>query len=273
MGRLLASAGLALGVAFSAAGGLPAQAAPTLTAARVKAVLAAATPEKPADLGGKDLSGLDLSGMSLKGAKLADAVLKGTRLVKADLSGANLFGANLTEADLSEANLAGANLDVAVLRDAKFRGAKLQGASLFATIAERTDFSGADLSDTRIIGYLKEADLSGAKLVNTNMGADRGNQPMGVMKTNLTGANLQRAILTGANLTKVDFTRADLTGADLAGADLTLAELTEANMTGVRRDRVKGIDRALNVDKARWGSASTSRGKAPSTPAAPSGSR
>src|SRR5882762_7279738 len=73
-------------------------AAAELSAAQVRALLASATAEAPANLRGKDLSDIDLSGTDLRHADLTGANLFGTRLVSANLRGAILAGANLNGA-------------------------------------------------------------------------------------------------------------------------------------------------------------------------------
>src|SRR4029078_200144 len=103
-----------------------------------------------------------------------------------------------------------------VLRRANLHEANLEGASLFATIIERADLSGANLRKTRIIGYLKNANLAGAVLSEANIGADPGNQSMGVMRATFVGADLSGADLSRANLYKADFSHANLTNAKLA---------------------------------------------------------
>ncbi|HEX8375796.1 MAG TPA: pentapeptide repeat-containing protein, partial [Geminicoccaceae bacterium] len=60
------------------------------TREQVAAILAAATPERPADLHDRSLNGLDLSRLDLSGADLRWA-----RLNRADLRGAKLKGAHL----------------------------------------------------------------------------------------------------------------------------------------------------------------------------------
>ena len=67
----------------------PAQSA-DFSAAQVRAIIAVATADKPADFSGKSLENLDLSNLDFR---------------RANLSGANLFGAKLDSADLSGANL------------------------------------------------------------------------------------------------------------------------------------------------------------------------
>src|SRR5437870_2651284 len=61
-----------------------------LSAERVREILAAATPDKPADLSGKSLENLDLSKVDFKRANLSGANLFGVKLDGADLSGTNL---------------------------------------------------------------------------------------------------------------------------------------------------------------------------------------
>ena len=103
------------------------------------------------------------------------------------------------------------------------------------------------------------------------MGADPGNQSMGVMRATFVGADLTGADLSGANLYKADLSHAKLTKAKLVGTDLRNAELiqtdlTGADLTGARLDKanldgaiftgvlgrseIKGLDQARNRDKA-----------------------
>jgi uncharacterized protein YjbI with pentapeptide repeats len=237
-----------------------------MSLAQLKAKLGAATEDKPPDLTKADLSGLDLSGVDFKRANLAGARLAGTKLV-----GASLFTADLTGAVLSDADLTKANLDGSVLRRANFQRANLQGASLFATIIESADLSNANLAGTRIIGYLRGANLSGASLRQANAGADPGNQSMGVMRATFVGADLSGADLSDANLFKADLSHANLTNAKLAranlmNADLIQTDLTRADLTGAKLakanideaiftqavgvDRIQGLDQTRNRDKA-----------------------
>src|SRR5215472_1483845 len=91
---------------------VPWRAAPAahLTAEQIRGILAAAAPDKLADLSGKDLENLDLSKLDFK---------------RANLSGANLFGAKLDGADFTGANLSGAKLDLAWIMRANFTNADL----------------------------------------------------------------------------------------------------------------------------------------------------
>jgi uncharacterized protein YjbI with pentapeptide repeats len=237
-----------------------------MSAAELKAKLSAATEEAPPDLRKANLSGLDLSGVDFKRANLTAARLEGTKL-----AGANLFTADLTDAVLTNADLSKANLDGSVLRRANFQGANLEGASLFATIIESANLSNANLAGTRIIGYLRGANLSGASLRRANAGADPGNQSMGVMRATFVGADLSGADLSDANLFKADFSHANLTNAKLAranlmNADLIQTDLTRADLTGAKLakanideavftqavgvDRIEGLDQARNLNKA-----------------------
>ena len=138
-----------------------------------------------------------------------------------------------------------------MIRGADLSKAILREASLYATILIDSDLSGADLTKARIIAAMTGVKLVGATLRNADFGADPGNQPIGVIKTDLGDADLSGADLGSANLRKVELVRTNLSGADLTDADLTGANLSGAVMRAVRgKDRIKGLDRARNVDKA-----------------------
>jgi len=128
------------------------------SAARVRAIVAAATADKPADLSGKSLENLDLSSLDFR---------------QANLSGANLFGAKLDSADLSGANLSGAKLDLAWIMRANFTNADLSNASLLGlvvssgldiSLAEAPIFRGAKFSGARIIARLSRFDCAASIL-------------------------------------------------------------------------------------------------------------
>ncbi len=262
--RIAAAAGLVLPDSTHA---VPA-AAGALTAEQVRARIDATPAGTAPDLAGADLSGLDLQGIDFHGARLVKA-----RLVGANLSGANLMAADLTDAVATDARLVRSNLDNTTLRRADLRKADLTGASLFATIGEEVDLSGATLDSTRIIGYYRKAKLVGSRLRRSNAGADPGNQSMGVMRATFVGADLTGADLTGINLFKTDLSYASLRQADLTGANLGLADLvntdfsgatvtdatvTQADLdgaifTGARGVRtLKGLDTAKNRDRAQF---------------------
>jgi len=142
-----------------------------------------------------------------------------------------------------------------------------------ATIIEAADLREADLRETRIIGYLRKANLAGALLSGADIGADPGNQSMGVMRAQFGNADLTGADLSGANLFKADFSYATLAGAnlshanlgnadlvqadfsraDLSDADLTAADIGGAIFTGARGiATVKGLDQTRNRELARF---------------------
>jgi uncharacterized protein YjbI with pentapeptide repeats len=130
----------------------PAQSA-DFSAAQVRAIIAVATADKPADLSGKSLENLDLSNLDFR---------------RANLSGANLFGTKLDSADLSGANLSGAKLDLSWIMRANFTSADLSNASLLGlvvssgldiSLAEAPIFKGAKFSGARIIARLSRFDL------------------------------------------------------------------------------------------------------------------
>jgi uncharacterized protein YjbI with pentapeptide repeats len=221
-----------------------------LNAARVRAILAAAAPGRPADLSGKSLAELDLSGFDFGGA---------------NLSHVNFFGAKLVGANFANANLSGAKLDLAWVMRANFTNANLSNASLLGLVvstglelspAEAPIFKGANLAGAHIIARLGRGDLRGANFTGARMGADLRNQSMGLMRADLSGANLAGANLSradlrlallrfanlaGANLRGADLREADLSGADLSGADLSGADATEADFGGAVLTGARGL--------------------------------
>src|SRR5713226_4689073 len=122
-------------------------------------------------------AGLVLWGLSAESARAGEltkaevvAILAGaSEEAPADLSGRDLSALDLGGVDFKRAKLAGANL----------AGANLASARL----------SGADLSGARVIANLTNADLRGADLSHADLGADMRNQPMGLLRVFLTGAN------------------------------------------------------------------------------------
>jgi len=171
--------------------------------------------------------------------------------VKTSLAKAQLFSVTLSDAIATEADFSGAQLDASVMYRADMRHAILRDASLFAVIAYDADFSGADLTRARIISPMSHARFARATLSHANLGADPGNQSMGVMRTDASGVDFTGSDLSGANLRKVLLVRADLTGADLTDADLTGADLLGAIFRNIRgRDSIRGLDRAIHAEQA-----------------------
>lgn len=223
----------------------PADTGQRLTRQQVIDALAQGTDRSPANFTGDDLSRLDLSGLDFKQANLTRA-----RLVETNFSHAKMFGVTLTGAVARDADFSNAVLDVAVMRGTDLTHADLRGASLYAAIMIGADLTNADLTKARVIAALTNAKLSGAKLVQTNFGSDRGNQPMGLMFTDFTDSDLSGVDLTGANLEKASLVRANLTGADLTGADVTGANLAQAIFKSIKgRDKIVGMSKARNADQ------------------------
>lgn len=217
-----------------------------LTRAQVVARLDSASVDNPASFAGEDLSGLDLSGLDFKRANLSHAKLVGTKMIKAKMFAVHFDSAAASGADLSEATL-----DVSTMRGTDFTHATLRGASMYAVIMPGVNFTDADLTRVRIIGLATGAIFIRAKLDHADLGADPRNQPMGVMRTDLSTADLSGANLTGANLRKAKLTRATLNGANLTDCDLSLSELSGASFHRiVGRDAIKGLDQAKYRDEA-----------------------
>ncbi len=203
-----------------------------------------------------DLSNLSVGYLNFDKMDLSHCKLENTSFFGAYLRGANLKGANMQKSYLNLARLENADLS----------GADLRGATIFQAIFDNTNFKGANLSDARVIGTLGRVDMSNAIVKKGRYGLDIGNQPMGQMRFDAVGgnlegsdfegsdinrANLQFANLRNANLRNVDFFRADLSQADLTGADITGANLKEAVLDATILKDVKGLSSIAGYDEAK----------------------
>jgi len=110
--------------------------------------------------------------------------------------GASCGACDLFQIDLAYQNISGRS----------FAGSRVRQANLTIAIADRTDFSGANLSLTNMFG-------------------------MRATRANFTGANLSGASLVGAH-----FGGARMNGAILTGANASGAELSEA--VGLTQDQL-----------------------------------
>ncbi len=130
------------------------------------------------------------------------------------LAADTLFWLDFREAELSGARLRDVNLTVEqtqlgktfaeMLRltgAANFRNALLRQARMEFAKFPNAEFTGADLSATRLSG----ADLSGARLEDADM-----------RSANLMGADLSRALLWNANLSNAFLHETNLTGVEFA---------------------------------------------------------
>ncbi|GAB3670217.1 pentapeptide repeat-containing protein [Salinisphaera aquimarina] len=199
-----------------------------LTIDEIQGELDAATPEQPADFSGHDLSHLDLSGMDLSGVNLAGANLNNARMENTVLTGANLMGANLDGAWLIGADFSNANLrDVHMFGPVVARG-------LDPSREQSPVFKGADLSGARVIAKLSQGNDAEADFSKASLGADMGNQSMGLMRFEAEGADLTNANFSGASLNHALFKFANLTGADFRDADLRSAEFNGANLSNAK---------------------------------------
>lgn len=203
------------------------------------------------DLSSKELGYLNFDGLNLKHCKMENT---------------SFFGAYLRGADLSNTNMKDSYLNLARLENTNLSGANLTNATIFQAIFDRTNFNGANLTNARMIGTLGAVDMRNATIKKGRYGLDIGNQPMGAMRfdavggqlenSNFEGAdinrsNLQFANLRNTNLRNVDLFRADLSKADLTGADITGANLKESVLDGTIMKDVKGLEAIKGYDIAK----------------------
>lgn len=119
-----------------------------------------------ADFNGQDLSGANLSGANLLLANFKNAILKG-----ADLRDADLRSANFNGADLSGADLTGARVDSASFQEAKLAKANLAGLVFHMTSLFRAVLQEANLSGTKGLDDVREANLLRADLRGADLSA------------------------------------------------------------------------------------------------------
>lgn len=203
---------------------------------------------KSCDLSNKDAGYLDFRGLDLSHCNLQNV---------------SLFGSDLREAKLIGANLQEAYLNLARIEKADFSNANLTNATMFQPIFGETNFKGANMTNTRVIGTLGKVNMSGITGKNARFGLDIGNQPMGQMKFDSVGGDFKEANfenadlniaafrfgdLSGANLRNTNMHRADLISANLSGADITGADLTDAEVDNANFSDVKGLDTVKGWD-------------------------
>ena len=151
-----------------------------------------------ADLHDLDFSNADLSGADLSGADLRGAKLVGSKLVGAKLPGAKLNLAWIIGADFSHADLSGADLETLAV-----------SAGLQTVPQEAASFVGANLSGAKITARFNLDDMRGADLSHIRASADMRNQSMGLIRTELSQANLTDANFQGAALARANFPLSD----------------------------------------------------------------
>ncbi|MFE3189359.1 pentapeptide repeat-containing protein [Nocardia sp. NPDC059240] len=152
------------------------------------------------------------------------------------------------------------------------RGLNLSREDLSFRNLARLDFTGADMTETRLSGaVLDHAVLHGVKLVGAQLdqaslvGADLRGADM--TEVQLVSANLQNADLRGARLHRAQLDQASLVRANLGRADLTGARLARTDLTGMRGEGSRWTRAALlDVVGAPIGTDLAGSGRVPGTP-------
>lgn len=148
------------------------------------------------DMSRCNLRRTDLSGADLQGARIAASHLADANFSRSNLTGATLQGTNFDRCDFSRcsaetmtslectfraARFTGIRGRAAVFRDCNMSGALLQNAYLYRAMltgdpVARMSMRGADLSGAELIQACVSADLTGARLVDTQLAYARLNQ-------------------------------------------------------------------------------------------------
>jgi uncharacterized protein YjbI with pentapeptide repeats len=189
------------------------------------------------NLGDTRLSGAVFTGANLRGASFDRAIAEGAAFDKAKLQNtvftrADLKAANFDGAELATADFQGAQLGVGIrpLRLAinnpflpqksspgTFIGADMAGADLRGADLSATDFSAAQMTNTKLNG----ANLAGTIFKAAEMAA------ADLRAVRITGGNFEQAFLSGATFRHATVTGGNFTGAILDRAQFQYARLTE----------------------------------------------
>ena len=171
---------------------------------------------------------LNLSFANLDGARwnkmdLSDADLTACSMCRSRLGKANLRGAIAAGADLGQAELSGASLDGLRAYSVNFAGANLSKA-----VGSRPDFTGSDFSRANLFeSRLPHANFSFADLGHANLAGSKLDHAV-FKATRVDECNFQNSSLRCATMQNLDLARARLDGALLAESNLI-----EANLEGL----------------------------------------
>jgi uncharacterized protein YjbI with pentapeptide repeats len=116
-----------------------------------------AAPDNGTDIDGASFSGADLRGALLPYARGIGVNFRGANLQSSDLTHGQFQGADFSTAQIQEANLTGARLQGALFRDAQLQAAiltraQLQGAVLDHAQLRETNFTGAAVNASQLLG-------------------------------------------------------------------------------------------------------------------------
>lgn len=102
------------------------------------------------------------------------------------------------------------------MQNMNLQGSRLRKASFTRADVTGTDFSGADLRETKFVSAIaEEAVFAGANMITTDFTRAR------ARGADFSGADLRRTRFYRADLRETNFTGANLTGTDLYNADLS----------------------------------------------------
>lgn len=100
-----------------------------------------------------NFTGADLTRAMIIESNLSEAIFVEAKLRNADLTKSIFYKVNLSEAALDYVNATQTNFKAANLTNANFRGANLSGASFEGSILDLTNFSSADLRETKGLNF------------------------------------------------------------------------------------------------------------------------
>jgi len=195
-----------------------------------------------------NLTNIDMQGSSMEDMDLSSINFQGSNFTNSNFSNSNLSNSNFTQAILKDAYLVNCNMYGCSLKDADFTNAKLKQANLYYVVDQGYNFSGCDLSESK----LSPETLRGAiDLTSSNMslcflqGFDLSNMNLSritIEYTNLRGINFSNSNLTESTLIGCDFSDCNLSKAILVGANLSESNFIGANMEGCTLEATAGVN-------------------------------
>lgn len=179
---------------------------------------------KGAKLGAAIANEIDLSKATITDTDFDKAQMNNASLNKATITRSKFVETELNKADLTRASFKDSDLSQAELCDTSLNGTEftensvLKGAKLLDLDAEKTDFSGADLSEAKISGFIKEANFNKAELSNVDLS-----------KASFVDGQFEEASLIAANAKAAEFNNCNFAKALLSKAIFDEAEFIRPN--------------------------------------------
>jgi len=205
---------------------------------------------KTGDLAEMSFDNVDLSGWDFSGANLDGAVFHAVRFEETQFSGASLAATTFQNVEhlasiQDSASWRSGHLGSLVFRDVDLshwdiRNKNLEHATFYSTNLQNADFSNSQLRGAMFLG-LYSGGVNGADFSDTNLSATKW---IGELQdADFSRANLAEANLQGTKLAGADFSHAILSNANFyAARDAVIPPTAETRNTVMPDGRIHGVD-------------------------------